>query len=95
MTYKGIKREDTCGLAFDSRRSHASKRNDNEASAATKCLHFGMVEPIGHARSAMTKEPSDAETRLHVSPHGGQLKKLKFRIYPRRTSHARSAMTRC
>ena len=55
MTYKGIKREDTCGLAFDSRRSHASKRNDNEASAATKCLHFGMVEPIGHARSAMTR----------------------------------------
>ena len=29
--------------------------NDNEANAATKCTHFGMVEPIGHAHRAMTK----------------------------------------
>jgi len=29
--------------------------NDSEANAATKCTHFGMVEPIGHAHSAMTK----------------------------------------
>ena len=49
MTCKGIRREAACRLAFDFRSSQASKRNDNEASAATKCLHFGMVEPIGHA----------------------------------------------
>ncbi len=29
--------------------------NDSEANAATKCTHFGMVEPIGHAHRAMTK----------------------------------------
>ena len=29
-----------------------------------KLLHFDMVEPKGLARSAMTKEPSDAETCL-------------------------------
>ena len=60
MTYKGIKREDTCGLAFDSRRSHASKRNDNEASAATKCLHFGMVEPKGVALAQQVRDDSRA-----------------------------------
>ena len=28
MTCKGIKRETTCGLAFDTRSSHATKLND-------------------------------------------------------------------
>ena len=38
MTCKGIKREATCGLAFDSHRSHTSKRNDT----THEC-----VDPIG------------------------------------------------
>ena len=54
MTCKGIKREATCGLAFDSRRSQASKRNDNEVNAVPGCLQTGIAEPICHAHSAMT-----------------------------------------
>ena len=42
--------------ALAKRSSQASKRNDSEANAATKCMHFGMVESIGHAHSAMTRK---------------------------------------